>query len=827
MGTLWQDIRYGTRLLRNNPAFVAVAVLTLAFGIGANVAIFSLVDVVLFRPLPIKNPGEVVRLTAGRTRGVSEWGFLSFPSYLAYRERSSAFSGMAAYLDRFPVTVSAGRLGSDRVDAGMVTGNYFPTVGVNALVGRALSPADDEPGASPVVMLSHEYWKRRFASDPAAIGLQVLLDGRQSTIVGITPAGFGGVSFENLPEVWLPMSFGFQVDPILKSQIPLAHESFGPFAVIARLKSGVSIAQAQAQLDAIAAGLGAGKEVSGDENGFVRPWPVLVPATAQARKFQSQYSLLVMGIVALVLLIACADAASLLLARAENRQKEVAVRLALGATRGRIVQLHVIEGLLVSLPGALVGALLADWGSKVLVASAPATLPLPIERAVSVLDLRVLGFTALVAILSGVVSSLAPAVKLSRSDLLEVMKGESRALNLLAHRVSLQNLLVIIQVAASVVLLVGAGLLMRTLWAASTVKLGFDPDHTLTVSVDPGRQGYDAAAASRLLDPLLDSLRAQPGVESAALANWVPLQPGMETAVALEGRQPGSAEGDRVQVVMATPGYFETLGIPLFSGRDFTAADSANAHGVAIISLSMAQKFWPGNDPIGKHITRMGAHDQTFEIVGVAGNVAPKDPREPLGPVVYVPFAQSFLMFPWQPVITTLARTRDGPRSLVPAVRAAVARVNPDLAIFRVRTMQDQVAQTLAEERFLARLLAIFALLATTLCAAGVYGLVSYTTQGATREFGVRMALGAQSGDVFWMVLLKGLALASAGLLIGLAGALGLTHVLLSFLYGVGAIDPPTIAGVALLIAAVTAIASFMPAWRAARVDPLVALRHE
>jgi len=827
MGMLWQDLRYGTRLLRNSPGFAAIAVLTLALGIGANTAIFSLVDVVLFRPLPIEKPGEVVRLTGGKSRGVSQMWFVSFPAYQQYSQRSDAFRGMAAYLDRLPVTVSAGEFGSDRVDAGMVTGNYFQLLGVHAARGRAISPEDDRPAAAPVAMLSYEYWQRRFAGGANAMGMAILVDGQPCTVVGIAPPGFGGVSFENLPEIWIPMSFGFQFDPVLRSQIPLGHESYSPFAVVGRLKPGVSIAQAQAQLDAIATGLGAGKEVPGEGTGFTRPWPVLVFATAQARKFQSQYALLVMGIVTLVLLIACADAAALLLARAERRQKEVAVRLALGAPRSRILRLHVMEGLLVSLPGAVVGGLLANWGSQALVASAPVTLPFPVERAVPVLDLRILGFTALVAVIAGVVSSLAPAFKFSRSDLLLVMKGESPALNAFSRRVSLQNLLVVTQVAISVLLLVGAGLLTRTLWQASTVKLGFDPDHTVTASTDPGRQGYDKAAAGKLLTPLLDSLRAQPGVESAALASSPPLQSGMSTVVAPEGRQPLSGQQDWVEVVMASPGYFATVGIPLLSGRDFSATDSPDSMGVAIINEAMARAYWPGVSPIGKRIERVGAADQTFVIVGIAGNTATDDLRKATGPVMYAPIAQSFQMFPWQPVIHLLARTSGDPRALVPAVRAAVARVNPDLAVFGARTLRDRVARTLAGERFLARLLLIFALLATMLCAAGVYGLISYTTQGATREFGVRMALGAQRADVFRMVLANGLLLALVGLALGLAGALGLTRVLLSFLFGVSPTDPITFAGVALLIAAVAALASFLPARRATRVDPLVALRHE
>jgi putative ABC transport system permease protein len=827
MGMLWQDIRFGLRMLRNSPGFASIAVLTLALGIGGNTAVFSLVDVVLFRPLPIAKPSDVVRVAMGTTKGEARSGFISFPSYLQYRDRSDAFTGMAACLDRLPVNVSAGKLGSERVDAGMVTGNYFQTLGVNAARGRVIVPGDDNPSAMHVVMLSHDFWHSHFFADPGVLGTTVIVDGQPFTVVGITPQGFGGVSFENLPAIWLPMTFGFQIDPLLKSQMPLHSESFNPFAVVARLKPGVSIRQAQAQLDAVAAGLGAGKEESGEEAGFLRPWPVLVSATGEARHDRARYALLVSGIVVLVLLIACADAAGLLLARAESRQKEIAVRLALGAPRFRIIQLHLIEGLLVSFPGALAGGLLAKWGAQLLTASAPPMLPIPLERASSILDLRILGFTALVAILASILSSLAPALRYSRADLIDAIKAESRIVNALNRRVSLQNLLVVAQVAVCVPLLVGAGLLTRTLWQASKVHLGFDPDHAVAASTDPIRQGYDKTAAAELLVPLLESMRAQPGVQSAALASSLPLQGGMETVVAPEGHQPASGEADSVQIVSASPGYFTTLGIPVLSGRDFTVSDTVDVPGVAIINKAMAQEYWPGKNPIGKRIEHVGAHDQTFIVVGAVGNIAPSDIREAPGPVVYVPIAQGYSMFPWQPDVNILARTTGDPRTLIPAVRAAVAHVNPDLPVFRIRTMRDQIARTLVEERFLARLLFIFALLATLLCAAGIYGLVSYAADCSTHEFGVRIALGAQSGDLMWMVLRRGLLLALPGLVMGLSVAVGLTQLLASFLYRVSATDPATFAGVALLIGSATLAASYLPARRATRVDPMVALRYE
>ncbi|MGH9775808.1 MAG: ABC transporter permease [Candidatus Acidiferrales bacterium] len=825
MTSLLQDLRFGIRMLAKSPGFTAVAVLTLALGIGANTAIFSLVDTVLFRPLPITKPDEVVRLVGGPTIHDGRWLSLSFPTYLRYRDNADCFVGLAAYLDRLPVNFSAGKLGTDRVDAGMITGNYFQVLGVSAERGRTILPEDDRYGAAPVAMLSYQFWQRSFPPDADTLGKTVLIDGISFTIIGITPAGFGGVSFENLPEVWLPMSSGFRVDPLLKNEIPLKHESFAPFGAVGRLKHGISIAQAQRRLDALAAQLGAGKLIPGEGSGFERAWPVLVPAKDAARHGRANLSLLMFGIAFIVLLIACADSAGLLLARSESRHREIAVRLALGASRFRIMRMHVLEGLLVSAMGAMTGLVLAKWAAELLVASSPANL-IPLERTAAILDLRVLTFAALTALFSGMASSGIPAWRNSRSTPMIVIQSEPRFASAISHRFSMQGWLVVIQVSASVLLLIGAGLFTRTLWQASRVDLGFDPDHTIGASTDPIRQGYDKNSAAALLDPILDALRVQPGVQSAALGGF-PLQSGMATAVTLEGGRSASGKAVPVGLNRVSPGYFATLGIHILSGRDFDRADSPNSVRVAIINEAMAERFWPGQNPVGMHIGDVGPLDQTFEIVGVAGSTADFDFRRESPAIVYLPLAQSYLMFPWQPDVTLLARTAGEPRALVPAIRAAVASVNPDLPIFHVLTLRDQVVATFSEERLLARLLFVFASLATVLSAAGVYGLVSFATQRTTHEIGVRMALGAQPRDVLFAVFRRGILLTLAGLTIGLGAALGLTRLLASLLFGVSPTDPITFAIVAILMAIVTLLACYIPARRAMRVDPIVALRYE
>jgi predicted permease len=827
MDTILQDIRYAVRGLRRNPGFAAVAVLTLALGIGANTAIFSLVDAVLFRPLPVEKPDELVRLTSGETRGRSEWGFVSFPSFVRYRDNAHVFAGMAAYIDRLPVNVSDGKSVAGRVDAGIVTGNYFEVLGVTAAIGRSLVSEDDTPGAPLVAELSYEFWRNQFASDAAVLGKVLIIDGREFTVVGVTPRGFGGVSFENLPEIWLPMTQGFQVDPLLGSQIPLQKESFTPFGVIARRKPGVSLAQAQTELNALAERDGSGKPVAGEGTDFTLPWPVLVAALEEARHGHSRYFKLVTGVAVFVLLIACSNAAGLLLVRAETRLKEMAVRLALGATRLRTIWLHFLEALLISLAGSAIGILFAGWASRLLVASAPANFPLPLERAAPMLDWRVLGFTIAIGILAGLLSGLAPALRFSRSELVDVMKGESRAIKWGARRLTLLHVLVVIQVATSVLLLVGAGLMIRTLQQASTVPLGFDPDHTIAASTDPIRQGYDKPAAARFLEPLLEGLRAEPGVLSAALGSSRPLQSGFATGVAPEGLALGGSDENMVQLVMASPGYFETIGAPLRTGRDFTVSDSADAPKVAIVNEAFIRKYWPGVLAVGKRIKNVGPQNKTVEVVGTLGNIADGDFRKATGPVVYLPLAQAYLMFPFQPDINLLARTAGDPRALISVLGEGVGRVDPRLPLFRIRTMTEQVAGTLAEERFLARLLMLFSALATLLCALGIFGIVSYATKRNTHELGIRMALGAGQGDLAWMVLRRGLILAIVGLVLGLGIAMGETRVLASFLFDVSPTDLATYAGVTLMMGIISLVASYFPAQRAARVDPMVALRYE
>jgi putative ABC transport system permease protein len=688
------NLRYSARQLWKTPGFSIIAVFTLALGIGANTAIFSVVDMLLFRPLPVTKPDELARIGISQSKRGPAWYFASFPNYLQYRDYLSSFSGMAAWADRFPANVSVGKLDSERVDSGMVTGNYFPLLGTRAEWGRTLTEQDDLPGAQPTVMLSHNFARRHFSDPKTALDSQVLVDGQWFTAIGITPASFGGVDFNNFPEIWLPMTFAFQIDPLLRSEIPQQKEAFIPFGVVGRLKPGVSLSQAEAELEALAVRLGAGKPDASEGDGWTRPWPVLSSATDAARQGERSYvSFLLLGAVLLVLLIACADLAGLLLVRSEVRQKEIAVRLALGGSRWQIISLQLGEALLIAIPGAVLGCALAAGGTHLLLISSPSDLPLPLERATSVLDFRVLLFTALASLLAAIISTLGPALRYSRLDPMPAMKNDARNVTASSRRPSIQAGLVVLQVAASVLLLTGAGLLTRTLWHASQIQLGFDPDHAVGASTDLIRQGYDKNAAQNLLDPLLNSLRAQPGVKSAALGA-LPMTGTMSTGVNVEGHEKEKIAG--INLIMISPGYLQTLGIPLKQGRDFTPSDGRNAPAVTIINEAMARKYWPHESPLGKHIENVGPKNQTFEITGVAGDVAQRDLRREPRPLVYFPLAQSYLMFPWQPDVTLLAQSAGDPAPLFGSIRAAVANVDPRLPVFHMRTLREQAGIALA-----------------------------------------------------------------------------------------------------------------------------------
>ena len=814
------DLRYALRSLAGAPAYALGMIAVLALGIGVNVAIFGLVDAVLFRRLPVERPEELVRVFAA-TQGPARGRFgSSYPVYLEYRDQASAFSGLAAFSGGGQFNLSTGDAQAERVSGATVTGNYFQVLGVRALVGRTLLPEDDRAkGAGASVVISERLWRRRFGASPAAIGAPVTLNATPFTIVGVAPRGFIGATIEDVPDLWVPTSMVDAAAPSFRDVKPLERRGFSWLDVVGRLAPGVTLAQAQAQLDAIATRRAATQPADQKD-----PMPALVPAEAatlgetqgaSARRL----AWLLVGVVGFVLLIACADAAGLLMARAERRQREVAIRVALGASRARLVRQMLLESAILALAGAALGVLAAVWLTRLVVATAPDDFVLPLDVATGALAPRALAVAVAAALATTALFGVAPALRAAGADPLPSLKGERRTVGAGRARVPARGALVAAQVALSVILLVGAGLLARTLANAAGVRPGFDPDGVVVASVDFGRSGYTREQRRRFQREILARLQATPGVQHAALAHAVPVQgSAMANSLVIDGYVPKPDEALHASVIPVSDDYFAAMRIPLVRGRTFGGQDAdSGAAQVAIINRAFAERFWPGQDPVGKWIG-----DVEARVVGVVGDVRLHSLREPPPLTVYRPLAQFGV-----PSATVVARTTLAPAVAMRAVAAAVAAVDRDLPLFNVRTLREKLGAALAQERVLAALLSAFALLALLLSAAGLYSLIAYTAQARTREWGIRIALGARAGHVLGLVQRQALVASAAGLAAGLAGAAALTRLARGLLFGVAPVDPATYAGAAVVLLAVGAAAAWVPARRAVRVNPVEALRSE
>jgi predicted permease len=828
MGALWQDVKFGLRMLAKNPGFTATAIITLALAIGANTALFSLVDAVLFRPLAVSHPAELVRIGSSATPIDPPGQSLSYPLYTEYRDNSATiFTGVAAYSDRLQVTLAQESGMGMPATAAVVTGNYFELLGVRALRGRAIAPEDDAlGGGNDVVVLSYRYWKQAFAGHNDAIGERLRVNGYAFLIVGVTPRDFFGVGLNSIPDVWLPMSAATRAEPIYRGQMEMIENPF--FGVVARLKPRVTLAQAQEQLTATAGRMDAGKPLAitrsyagkSESYHWPKPWPVLAPASDQAGKNWTKLSWMLLGVCALVLLVGASDLASLLLARAERRQREIAIRVALGASRLQIMRGLLVEGLLLAAAGAVAGLLVAAWSAGVVRTAGSAQTGLPVTTGASILDARVLAFTAGVALLSGLVFSFAPAWRASRTDISSVLKGDARTSVGGRPRLTLRSGLIVFQIAASALLLVGAGLFLRALLSAASQDPGFDAGHIFTADLNLAKQGYSPAAARAFLGPLLQSVTAAPGIRSVAI----------EAAAGTQGNAKNQKDQKNLSMALSlwrvTPDYFATLKVPLLRGREFAPNAREGGPYEGLVNETLIREYWPGEDPIGKtieHLTPLGA---TVQIVGVVPDIRTANLSDP-PPMLYVSLSQFYSAYPWQPAISLLVRTDGDPRGALPSLFAAVTRLDKNLALLRPRTETERLASGFDRQRFLAVLLAAFATLAVLLAATGLYGLISYVTTARTREIGVRMALGAEPGDVLRLVLRSGIGLALAGLCVGLTAAAALTRVVAGMLYGVRSNDPATFVGVALLLLAVALLACYVPARRAANTDPMAALRSE
>ncbi len=810
METVRQDLRYSLRTLRKSPGFAAAAIGILALGIGANTAIFSVVDAVLLRPLPFPEPGRVMRLQEAPPRGA---GMLADPvspaNYLDWRAESHVFAALAAYRGT-SLTLTGGQE-PESLQAATVRGDFFSVLAVRPLLGRVFAPGEEESGRDDVVILSEALWRSRFGADPKILGRELVLDGRRHTVVGVLPALRVAAWYPAMVQIWKPLAWTAQERAMREERI---------LNVVARLKPGVDRRSAQVEMDTLAGRLG--RAYPATDKGWgavVKPLQeYLVSAVRPA-------ILLLLGAVAFVLLIACANVANLVLVRSLSRSKEMAIRGTLGASRGRLLQQLMAEALLLASAGAALGLYLAHFGVALLRGFLGNGLPQGLEIH---LDLRILAFTLGISLFAGLAAGLVPARSFLGRDFRDLQRALQRGLGRTDTDAGgsggrrTRGLLIIAEVALSLVLLVGAALTLESLLALRRVDTGCDPHGVLTWVLGLPQQKYsEPREQSAFYDRLLTRLRALPGVQAAATIDWLPLtEPGLTEPVGIPGRPGALAEQPTAAVRLISPGYLRTLRIALRRGRDFTAADTLARPAVVLVSESMARRFWPGADPLGKRLILGLAPHVSEEVVGVVADVRVDGLRAEQVATVYQPMAQR----PWL-ATTFVIRTGLRPESLVPAVTRAVHAEDRDLPMLEVATLDSVVDGYLSQDHFNLLLLAAFAGLALLLAAVGIYSVLSYTVGRRTQEIGVRMALGAQVRDVLGLVVASGMRPTLWGIVLGLGASLALGRILSSLFYGVSAADPVLCGAVALLVAAVALLASAGPAWRAARVPPSEALR--
>jgi putative ABC transport system permease protein len=808
LSQLMLDIRYGARMLRKSPGFTAVTVVTLALGIGANTAIFSVVDSVLLRPLPYKDPGRlfvVWEKPPKSTRNV-----VSAANFLDWREQNRVFENLVGTSNAsFNL---AGKDSPERVDGMRVSHDFFAMLGISPVLGRAFTPEDDRAGAPRAVILSHGLWQRRFASDPGVAGRSISVDGQPTTVVGILPERFG---FFGAPEMWMPLALD-------RSKVT---RDFHYLVPIARLKAGVSLEQARSAMQGVAA------VIERDYPKSNKGWSVTIePLRDAVVGGQRDAMIMLFAAVVLVLLIACVNVANLQLAKAATRQRELAVRASIGAGRGRLMRQLLAESVLLASLGGALGLLLALFLTRVLRSLVPPFLLAGIAEVA--VDWRVLGFTFGLSILTGLVFGAAPAWWATRLNVHQTLKEGGRGSGGGFRHARVRNALVVAEVALSVVLLVSAGLMIRSLSAMAKVDPGFRPDHVLTMRLAMADGKYPGGAAVRgFYARVLERVENIPGVKSASLSMGLPLRGtgfGMPFLIASHPKIPIS-EAPGVPFELASHGYFRTLGIALRKGRLFGAADNEGAPRVAIVNETFARRFLTKEEPLGQRLLveelitgkrELGA-PIAWEIVGVVADAkfgGLNDTEQ--APVIYVPLPQS----PW-PSATLSLRTATEPMSLAKAVRAALTEIDSEMPVTRVRTMEQIVVESMSQSRMQTWLIGIFGAVALALSALGIYGVISYSVTQGTHDMGIRMALGAKASDVLRTVLRNGMVLVALGTGIGVAGAFAATRLLSSLLFGVGAGDPGSYAAVVLLLGAVALAAAFIPARRATRIDPITALR--
>jgi predicted permease len=819
MGTLFKDAKHAARMLVRNPGFSLVAIAALALGLGATIAVFSVVNNILLKPLPFVEADRIVRLVMKFPDGNSQT--VSVPKFVAWRNNTQAFAYACAYDQSGPGLNLSGNGIPEIVKGIHVSADFFPVFGVNAERGRLFSPDEDKPNGPRLAVISHALWTRRFAADPGLVGRGVILSGELYTVTGILPA-----SFKSYPpaDFYLPL----QVDPNTTNQ---GHY----LSAAARLKPGATVENAQAQM-----------KIAAERFRDSHPGVMGKEESASAVPFQESMTgnvkqplFIFLGAVAFVLLIACANVANLLLARSADRSREIAVRVAVGAGRGRLVRQLLTESVLLAMVGGAAGLLLGAWGARALMAMAPENLPRSAEFATaSFVDWRMALFSVTVATATGILFGLFPALQISRTDVNTAIK-ESNSRSGTGRRHYARNGLVVVEIAMALVLLIGAGLLIRTFASLRQVDAGFNPKHVLSFQTSLSGSKYASTErVSAFTEDAVRRIEQVPGVTAVANVPFLPLEGGFGLAFDIVGRAlpAGSRFTGGAGWMYVSPHYFQALEIPLKRGRLFNERDKSGAPPVMIVNEAFARKYWPKGDPLGERIVigrAMGADftDPPREIVGIIGNVKENGLGQPAPEEMYVPLAQlrdSFMQLNNKMIpLTWVAKTTINPRSLADAIQKQVQAADGELAVSHVRTLDEVVGETMARQDFNMTLLSVFSGIALMLAAIGVYGMLSYSVQQRSQEIGIRMALGARGGDVMKMVMGQGMLLAGLGIAVGLTGAVALTRLIQAMLFGVKATDLATFAVVAGVLALVAMAACWIPAMRATHVDPLTALRYE
>jgi predicted permease len=810
MEAFWQDMRYGLRMLLAKPSFTLVAVVALALGIGVNSAIFSVVNGVLLKPLGYKDPDRLVRIW--EKWGGFDQGSVAYLNFKDWRERNQSFEAMAAY--RWAGFNLTGGDQPERVIGRQISAELLPVLGLSPALGRNFRPDEDREGANKVVIISDSLWKRRFAGDPSVTDQTLTLNDEPYQVVGVLPADFHFFK----ADVLVPIE--------ATGERSLKERAWHPgIQVVARLRPGVHIEQARADMTAIAGALGEQYANTNKEH-----WTTLRSLYDATVGDVRNLLFMLLAAVTFVLLIACANVANLLLARASARQKEIAIRTALGASRSRVIRLLITESVMLALAGGALGLLTAYWGTGLALKALPEALPRVNDIHV---DANVLLFTLAASIVTGIVFGLAPALQASNPNLNETLKEGGRSGS--SGRQGLRSALVVAEIAISLVLLVGSGLLIRSFVALNQVSAGFDDRNILTFDLSLSSKEYaEAPKVRRFIKQFTERLEALPGVQSAATTELLPLGGSdSENQFYVVGRpKPSPSELPLAMFYLTSPGYLRAMQIPLLKGRFFEEADTLGAAPVMVIDENMAAQYFPGEEPVGRYIGMPTGPDKAleFQIIGVVGHVKQENLDTVAGATVGAQMYMSSNQMPDEfvyPGTTMVVRTQADPDSYLAAVRSSLAAMGGNVTLSNAKTMAQLRGEMIADRRFTLILVGVFAALALILASIGIYGVISYSVAQRTREIGIRMALGANQRQILAMILGGGTKLAVSGILIGAAGAMGLTRFIRSFLYGVSPSDPLTFAGISLILAAVALLASYVPARRAMKVDPNTALRYE